>query len=298
MVTLAILGAIAAKHGCQEPSGLPTPWTGAASHVYPLGDAVVKIPFDRPDAIQAVRTDAAIAPLARSLGVQVSELITFDDSREILPVPYAVFRRIEHSVPLDRLNGDPSAGRAAWEEVGRQLAIVHRLVDPATVPIELRVFRQSPDVDPRPWVAEFQKSGIMNTNDAHWLRELLDRLAPAALDEGPVTLCHGDVNAANILVHERSHRFAALIDWAGAGWLDPVWDFAGVSLDIVPFLLAGHRSVAPLPSDHSAEARICWCQVQTRLYPIRGAAPSGPLQYQIGRHIEQVRRFARTAGLT
>jgi hypothetical protein len=108
----------------------------------------------------------------------------------------------------------------------------------------------------------------------------------------PVALRHGDVNAANILVHESTGGFLALIDWAGAGWLDPVWDFAGVQLDAVPFLLAGHRTVAPLPGDGTVEARIFWVQAQTRLHTALHSDQVGNHAVPLARGIRQLRRFA------
>lgn len=297
MVSLVQLNSIAAKHSLMPLDGVPVSWTGAASHVYPLGDVVVKIPFDRPDTIEAVTTESIIAPFVRKLDVQTPELIGFDDSRDIVPVPFAVFRRVEGAESLHRLARDPDSVREAWEEVGRQLARVHGVREEADGPLELRTFRQTPDLDPRPWVEELRSTGSMDEADARWLRTLLDELAPSALDDVPLTLCHGDVNAANVLVDERSHRFEALIDWSGAGWLDPAWDFAGVSLDTVPFMLAGHRSVASLPMDHTAEARICWCQVQTRLFGVRKQASPETARKQLDRHVKQIRHFAKSADL-
>lgn len=297
MISLATLSSIAEKHGLPPPYTMPAPWTGAASHVYPLDDHVIKIPFDRPDTIEAVKTDASIAPVVRALGVHVPELVVFDASRDILSVPFAVFRRIDHAVSIENIVSSRVPVREAWEEVGRQIARIHAVRRCEDMPLTLRVFRQTPDVDPRSWVDELRLAGMLEEDDARWLLTLLDRLAPYALEDIPLTLCHGDVNAANILVDKRSYRFRALIDWAGAGWLDPVWDFAAVSLDIVPFLLAGHRAVAPLPLDHTAEARICWCQAQTRLFAARQVVSPQSARDQLGRDIDQMRRFARLTGL-
>ena len=296
-VTHAELVAIARRHGLAPPPGLPTPWTGATGHVFPLGDVVVKIPFDTPPTIEAVATDAALAPFVRAKGVEVPELIAFDDSRSVLPVPFAIFRRVDDAESLDRVSGNRTAVDKVWEAVGRQLALVHAVAEAGDIPITLRTFRQSPELDPRPWVDDLQSRGMLTEDDVRWLRALLDRLAPDALANVPLTFCHGDVNAANVLVAARTGRFRALIDWAGAGWIDAAWDFAGVSLDLVPSLLRGHRAVAPLPNDDTAEARICWCQIQIRLYAVRNAPPDEALVERLARDIGQLRRFAQTTGL-
>ncbi|HEV2065401.1 MAG TPA: aminoglycoside phosphotransferase family protein [Thermomicrobiales bacterium] len=326
LADLPALTVIAHTHRFAPPTAMPVPWTGATGQVFPCDDVVIKVPFDRPDTIQAVTIDSGIVPFVRSLGVAAPALIAFDDSRDILPVPFAVFRRVPNSTTLDARHATDAPDRQAWEEVGRQLARVHAVRDPDRVPLALRTFRQSSEFDPRPWVRELRESQVLNQTDAQWLDALLDALlignpagidgphppignrraiererpidaiAPRALADVPVVLCHGDVNAANVLVDYDTGRFRALIDWAGAGWLDPAWDFAGVSLDIVPAMLAGHRSVAPLVEDGTAEARILWCQIQTRLYPLRVAPASAVTKRTVGRHLDQIRRFARAAG--
>lgn len=291
MITHAQLAAISAKHGLSMPDAVTEPWTGAASHVYPLGDVVVKVPFDRPDSVEAITTDAALSPFVRTLGLPAAELIAFDAAMDIVPVPVAVFRRIEGAIPIDPSYRD-AAARAAWVEVGRQLARVHAVVDRAAVPFALREFRQTPEVDPRAWVDELREAGRLAGEHARWLRDLLDRIAPAALADVPFAICHGDVNAANVLVDVETGEFRALIDWAGAGWMDPAWDFAGVPLDVVPWLLDGHREVAPLPMDAAAETRILWCQIQMRLFSVRNAPEDEPGRVDVA----QIHRFARRIG--
>jgi aminoglycoside phosphotransferase (APT) family kinase protein len=292
------LTAIARKHGLPIPEALPEPWTGATSHVYPCGDAVVKIAFDQPDASEAVITDAAMNPHARSLGVRVPDLIAFGDAGDLLTVPYAVYRRVPQAVPLSDFAGDRAQVEAAWESVGRDLALVHAVRRDASFPVTLREFRQSPQVDPRPWVDELRDRGILADADAAWLHDLLERLATAALADSPLCLCHGDVNASNVMVDARTGEYRALVDWAGAGWLDPVWDFAGVALDVVPSMLAGRRSAAPLPEDGTAEVRILWCQIQTRLYATLGMVDEPAAITRIAVSLTQVRAYASSLGLS
>ena len=287
--------AIARKHHVSFPEAVLTPWIGATSQVFPLGDYIIKVPFDDPAAIQAVMTDASVGPLVHGLGIPTQELLILDESRETLAVPFSIFRRVQPAVSLDRFAGHPDQVTRAWEAAGRHRAIVHRMTSDADVPVPLRTFRQSAELDPRPWAEELHAAGMLDDADAHWLLDLLNELASKVLASEPRTLCHGDVNAANVLVHPASGQFLALIDWAGVGWLDPAWDFAGVSLDIVPSLLAGHRSIDPLPDDHCAEARICWNQVQMRLFLARSGGDK--TKRRLERDMEQIRRFTAAAGL-
>jgi aminoglycoside phosphotransferase (APT) family kinase protein len=292
------LRAIARKYGVSAPDTMPEPWTGATGRVYPCGDAVIKVPLDRPDAIAAVTIDAAMNPVARGLGVRVPDLLSFDASGEILSQPYAVYRRVVDAVSLSSFAGDRHRVQVAWQSVGRDLALVHAVRHDASFPVSLREFRQSPEVDPRPWVDELRARCLLIEVDAAWLHALLDRIEPVALADRPLWLCHGDVNAANVMVDAVTGEYRALIDWAGAGWLDPVWDFAGVSLDVVPSLLAGHRSVAPLSDDDTAEARILWCQLQTRLYAALKGTDDPSAVPRMATHLAQVRAYAHSIGMS
>lgn len=162
----------------------------------------------------------------------------------------------------------------------------------------MRSFRQSPETDPRPWVAELGDRGMLSTRQSRWFERVLFELAPAALAEVPQCFCHGDVNAANALVGPGSGGFLGLIDWAGAGWLDPAWDFAGVPLRVVPAMLAGHREVAPMAHDATAEERILWCQLQFTLYVLR-AQPVVLEEHRrrIDRIVKRAREYLAETGL-
>lgn len=111
LADLSVLSAIARKHGFAPPSTTPVPWTGASGQVFPCGDVVVKVPFDRPSEVQSVTIDASVAPFARSLGVAAPALVAFDDSLEFLPVPFAVFEHVPNSITLDARHGEAPSNR-------------------------------------------------------------------------------------------------------------------------------------------------------------------------------------------
>jgi aminoglycoside phosphotransferase (APT) family kinase protein len=107
----------------------------------------------------------------------------------------------------------------------------------------------------------------LTATQAQWLSDVLDRLAPTVLAPVSKCFCHGDVNAANVMVgHHEPRTYIALLDWGGAGWGDPAGDFSGMSLDAVPFVLAGHREIVPLEEDATAEARILWFYIRLALF--------------------------------
>jgi aminoglycoside phosphotransferase (APT) family kinase protein len=277
----AALARVAGRFGERLPPTLGPPWSGAASRVDPLGERlVVMVPRGDPETVAMLRIEAVVAPIARGAGVRTPNLVAFDDTLALLSVPYAVFERVP-GVPLAQTQPANEGSAPAWRALGRDLALLHANVAAAGDVALLRTFDQSPKVDPRPWVEELAGTGWLDAEDADWLVRLLDALAPVALASVRKRCCHGDVNAANVLCDPASGAYLALIDWAGAGWLDPVWDFAGVSLASVPSMLAGYREVAPLEEDGSAEARILWCHLQLALVDLRerrrqGRSPDRP----------------------
>jgi hypothetical protein len=95
--------------------------------------------------------------------------------------------------------------------------------------------------------------------------------APHATGPVPNGFCHADVQLANLLVDPISHDYLALIDWDCAHCADPAFDFLGMPLPAVPFILAGYREIAP--RDDVTEARILWRRLQLLLSVLpRGAA--------------------------
>lgn len=272
-VTDAILASLATRHGIVAPWLVPRPWVGATSCVYPLVEVVVKIPHAEPAAIAALRTDVAVSPILMNMGVRVARLVAFDDSVNLLPVPYAIFERIP-GTSLDETGSASNKAVLSWEAVGRQLALVHAIDGAEATLSTLRRFSQTAEVDPRPRVTELTRTGVLDSDEAGLWSALLERLVASALEPIPLRLCHGDLNAANILVHSVDPSTVTLIDWAGAGWLDPVWDFVGVPLGAVPHLLRGHRTIGPLPRDETAEARILWCRLQVALNSAQRATTS------------------------
>jgi aminoglycoside phosphotransferase (APT) family kinase protein len=93
--------------------------------------------------------------------------------------------------------------------------------------------------------------------------------APAALAEVPRRFLHGDSQASNVMVRPGSLDYLAVLDWGSSGWGDAAWDFAGIPLCAVPFMLEGHREIAPLDHDKTAEARILWRQFQLALWLLK-----------------------------
>lgn len=293
-----ILRAIAEQEGIALEHPDAEPWVGGTSCVYPFSTgAVLKVPHADANAERSLRIDLSVGPVMRAAGVRTPHVVTFDDSRRRFPWPYAVMERVP-GVPLSAVDRAGVDHAGTWRNLGRDLALVHEYETPHATLDELRTFDQSPDVDPRPWLDDLTRAECFSPEQGERLAAVLDRLAPAALTPLRKRLCHGDVNAANVIVNAGTLRYEAIVDWAGAGWLDPAWDLAAIPLPAVPHVLNGHRQVAPFERDETAEARALWCHVQFALYGLRRPHSSAtqPSRNEATRLIEKVDRFIALVG--
>lgn len=263
--------------------------------MYPLGDDfVLKVPHNDPAPIESIRNEAIAAGAAHAADIRTPRVIAFDDSLDLLPVPYLAYERVLGE-PLKGLGRAPALVGEVWREVGRDLALTHTRVHSSEALQRLPVYELSPDIDPRPWVDDVQSIGGLTAVQARWLSNVLDRLAPTALAPVPPSFRRGDVNAANVVVsHGEPRVYVALLDWGGAGWGDPAGDFSGISLHAVPFVLAGHRKITLLEHDDTAEARILWSYLQLALFSLNRARMVGSERDQRNeRLVRDTRQFLR-----
>jgi aminoglycoside phosphotransferase (APT) family kinase protein len=262
--------AIAARHGLGDRRVVRLADTGIINAVYLLGDnLVLRVPRDHPGHVAQARAEAVAIPAARAAGVRTPALVAYDDACDLLPVPYLVVERVRGRA-LSELDLEPGETSDVWREVGRDLARLHTGAEPSGPVGELWV-----RPDPRELVEQRAADGWFTALEARWLGAWLDRVAATALPAPAVErLLHRDAQATNIVVEPGSLAYAAILDWGCAGLGDPAWDCFGMPLRAVPFLLEGHREVAPLDGDDTAEARILWRHVQWSLAHLpRGAIP-------------------------
>ena len=233
--------AIAARHGLGDRALVRLADTGIINAVYLLGDdLVLRVPRDHPGHVAQARAESVAIPAARAAGVRTPALIAYDDACDLLPVPYLIVERA-----LSHLDLEPGQTPDVWREVGRDLALLHTSADRAGPVGEVWV-----RPDPRELVAQRAADGWFTTLEARWLGAWLDRLAAAALP-GPAVerLLHRDAQATNVIVRQESLAYVAILDWGCGGRGDPAWDFFGMPLRAVPFLLDGApppwRALAP-----------------------------------------------------
>lgn len=274
-VSEEILCAIVERHGLSAWKFSRLPEAGIFNAIYLLGDDyVLRVPREAPPFVAAAHKEAVAVPLARKAGVRTPQLVAFDDSLELLPVPYTIYKRVRGET-LGLLDLEPTDTPEVWQDVGRDLARLHLGVSedgPASG------LEPEPLPDPRPMPEELASAGYFTHLEARWLSAWLDRLAPVALAPVEKRFRHGDIQSTNVMVRSGSLDYLALIDWGACGWGDAAEDFAGIPLRVVPSMLTGYRELALLPKDDMAEARILWRHLQISLY-LLGRPPQPGLSW-------------------
>ncbi len=288
------LATIARRHGVSPDAITRLPEVGIFNAIFQMADdLVLRIPRHHPAFIAAAHREAVAVHAARSAEVRTPALVAFDDSLELLPVPFSVYERVRGE-NLGLLGLEPAQAAGAWRDLGRDLARLHSRTKPDG-PVASLEGESLPD--PRPWPAALERDGYLSASEARWLSNWLDRLAPAT-EGAPRCFLHGDIQATNVMVTPGAHEYLALLDWGNAGWGDPAQDFAGVPLRAVPFMLEGYREISPVPGDETAEARILFKHLQIALYLARRGPQPGKswAERPLGALLEVLRFFAAHPG--
>ena len=238
------------------------PQIGLFNKIYQLGeDFILRISRKHPKSFTIAQRECIAVPLARAVGVRTPELLVHDASRKIIPAPFTIYERI-HGETLGLLDLEPHDTPDVWREVGHDLAQLHTSVSEAD--IAKLEYEELPD--PRLWPNELATAGYFTTMEADWLLRWFEHLASEALQPIRKCLCHGDVQATNIMVKADTYEYLALIDWGNAYLGDPAYDFGDKPIRTAPYVLQGYREVTPLENDETAEARILWRHLQLALH--------------------------------
>lgn len=164
----------------------------------------------------------AILRAARAAGVMVPEPLALCEDRAVLGKPFYVMRRAAGTAAPhiltrdDKWKGD--RGRLV-EQLGRELARLHRIVPPAEGLSFLSIPKASPALAA---IAEYRHwlDGYRDPRPAlEWGLAWLAERAPAA---ETLVLCHRDFRTGNYMVDEQG--LTAILDWEFAGWGDPMED--------------------------------------------------------------------------
>jgi hypothetical protein len=95
---------------------------GIVQSIYALGPALVlRVPKVHPDAVADAYTGMIATPAAVAAGVSTPRLVAFDESFDVVPVPFSIFERV-HAEPLSaRLGADPQVHSSRQSPIMRHL---------------------------------------------------------------------------------------------------------------------------------------------------------------------------------
>jgi aminoglycoside phosphotransferase (APT) family kinase protein len=271
-VSDAALSEIARRHHVHVDGPFQIlPETGIFNAHYALGpDLVLRVPRDHPEHFAALHREGIAIPAVRKAGVKAPELVEIDESCELIPAPFAVYRRVNGQT-LESLALPPAAVASIWRELGRELHRTHS-IEPDDSNAALPP--PGPLADPREMVEAYASEGWFTKVEARWLLAWLARLAPFALAPARRRFVHGDTQGSNIMVSPSALRYIALMDWGSAAWGAQVDDLAVMPCGAVPFILEGYRE-HPIEEDTHLEARIVWRHLQLGLVSLpRGPQPA------------------------
>ncbi len=157
---------------------------GIVHSIYALGDdLVLRVPKLHPDALADAYTGSVAAPAAVRAGVSTPRLVVFDESVDIVPVPFSIFERM-HAEPLSvRLDADPLKHAADLARTRPPTRDAARQRDQRPGPARLSRPARPDSTTPNRCVAELERDGYLGNEAAPWVRDALRTsplLGPAA----------------------------------------------------------------------------------------------------------------------
>ena len=247
------------------------PQVGVINTVYLLdNDLILRIPRNGPGEIASAYRERIAVPLARAAGVRTPELVHFDDTRSLLPVPFMVYDYVDGAT-LELLGLEFEATPQVWRELGRDYARLHQSV---TRTEENTHLEAPPFPSPQQLIDELSTRGVFTFRESNWLQGVIERLTPY-VGTVETKFCHGDAQGTNVMVTPETHDYLAVIDWGSVTWAGPAHEFKSLPMRAVPFVLEGYRSVTETQADF--EARILWWQFQSAFSALhREALPDLP----------------------
>jgi aminoglycoside phosphotransferase (APT) family kinase protein len=222
-VSKAELDAIVAQHRLSiDGPTVPIESAGVVHALWRLGSKLLlRVPKDEAMCLADHRCEAVAIPLAIDAGVRTPRLVVFDDSLELLSVPYSVVEYISGENLTDLRPIDDHYQRT-YEQLGEQLALLHRPTVPSSVNPWLRMPGDSPA---EAFFDEVVAAGLLHVDGVAWLRDVCSRLDGVIAEavSPPSVLLHNDIKPDNLMIDEVGD--VHLIDWGDCGYGDPADDF-------------------------------------------------------------------------
>ncbi len=217
-----------------------------------------------PECDAEAEREAAIVPLMVEAGLTTPKLVAFESDPSVAPRPYSIYEMAPgdllgySDIPMARFE-------PAYRQVGREMAVLHRMSLPDEVQSKLLW-----DVPTHP-LEHLEKTlaaGMVTREDAaeiaRWIPALEERGGDAP-DPVPI---HNDVHAWNLMADPDSGELTALLDWGDASIGDPARDFAMMPLPAVPAMLEGYAEAGGTV-DKAFVARSLHVSMETALWELR-----------------------------
>lgn len=267
-VSADALRAIVAKHGLASGVIERHDSIGFVHDVWHVGERLIlRIPRPSP-ALWETWNERAAAPAAHGAGVRTPRLVIFGGDLGIIDVPFTVYERIQgEALSHESLRGGGAA--ELYTTLGRELATLHACVTECD---DLRTTTdrcggRGPTEDAINGLDDLVASGNLSDHACTWLRERLERLAPAVEEStGLHRFIHHDLSPDNVLVNDGD--ISGLVDWGEATWGDPAFDLAHLPVRTLPFVVDGYRQVGAFDLDDTAEVRMLWDQLDVARWRI------------------------------
>lgn len=244
--------AVAADLGVPAKQVVPAPAQGQVNVTVFLGDELVlRIPR-KARAAELLAKEAEVVPLVRAAGVPTPELVRYDASLRVAPVPYVVLERVHGATLAERERElDPAGRRRALGSLGEILATLHRIrrgeAGEAGAAGAASAIPEPYAFSPEEVLGRLREAGEIGGAQHAWLLERFDALRPGGPSIADPVLVHRDVAPSN-LITDGSGRVTTLLDWGLAQWGSPARDLVGLPLRALPDLLSGYGAPDAAPS--------------------------------------------------
>jgi len=218
-----------------EPTLLP--FTGMVNEAWAIGDEYILRINLREECDDEAPREAVVVPLVRAAGLRSPELIVFDDSREIVPRPYTIYRRAD-GVLLGSLDIDPTPLEHLYREIGRQLSLLHKVAPPSEI--------QEPQTQWDAWSTRKQivraaDEGYLPANDVEEIDAFLSVIEHKLEVRKTDSLIHKDIHPWNLMVDPDTYALTAILDWGDTSRGDVASEFASMPLVAVRSMFAGYE---------------------------------------------------------
>lgn len=227
---------IAAKHGLPGEAHV-MPNCGMVNEAWAIGEDYVLRITKAKDCEDEAEREALVVPLLVDAGVRTPELVAWSKDAELVPMPYTVYRRASGTM-VGGWDRDPADFEDLYEDLGRELALIHSLSLPNAA-------RQALTRD-RTWnvpkrVEKAVAKGKLAREEADDIHELREWLEPRRGAPKEKTLIHLDVHPWNLMADSEQGRLTAVLDWGDCCVHDPAIDFASMPLLAMEPMFRGYR---------------------------------------------------------